>query len=123
MVTGAAPNPGAATGEPKDGDTALGAAVRLKLPELGTTLADVGKPDRPAVDGGTDLVAASMALARSSLSSPANMIPLSVPVRNVAMGMMSWKNLLSTGLMPFMGWVTNETEYKNIPHRGQQDGH
>lgn len=65
----------------------------------------LGEP--PPTGVGADLLAASMALPRSSLSSPANMIPDSVPVKNVAMGIMSSKNLLSTGLIPFMGCVTN----------------
>ncbi len=41
---------------------------------------------------GTAPAAASRALAFKSLSLPANMIPLKVPVRNVAMGMISSKN-------------------------------
>ena len=41
---------------------------------------------------GTAPAAASKALAFKSLSLPASMIPESVPVRNVAMGMISSKN-------------------------------
>ncbi len=52
---------------------------------------------------GTAPAAASKALALRSLSLPANMMPDKVPVKNVAMGMISSKNLLSTGLIPFMG--------------------
>ena len=60
--------------------------------------------------GGADFVAASMALPRRSLSSPASMMPDNVPVKNVAIGMINSKNLLSTGLMPFMGCVTKINE-------------
>jgi hypothetical protein len=76
--------------------------------------------DPPLVGGGADFEAASMALARSSLSSPANMMPDSVPVKNVAMGMISSKNLLSTGLIPFMGCVTKIRLYRTtntIPNK------
>ena len=64
------------------------------------------------------MLADSSALARRSLSSPASMIPDSVPVRNVAMGIINSKNLLSTGLMPFIGCVTKIRLYsttKTIP--------
>ena len=62
-------------------------------------------PENPpgVVGGGADLDAASIAFALKSLSSPANMIPDNVPVRNVAIGIINSKNLLSTGLIPFIG--------------------
>lgn len=79
---------------------AEGAEGRLKLMLAPPKLALALKP--PGVDGagGVDglglivgaLLAASSALARRSLSLPANMIPLKVPVKNVAMGMISSKN-------------------------------
>ena len=60
---------------------------------------------------GTAPAAASRALAFKSLSLPASMIPESVPVRNVAMGMISSKNFWSMGLMALSGCVTNMIEY------------
>jgi len=50
----------------------------------------------------------------ASLPVPANMIPLKVPVKKVAMGMISSKNLLSTGLMALSGWVTNMMLYSTV---------
>jgi len=70
-------------------------------------------------EGGGGLFAASNAFAWRSLSLPASMIPESVPVRNVATGIINSKNLLSTGLMPFMGCVTKIRLYsttKTIPN-------
>ena len=60
---------------------------------------------------GTAPAAASRALALRSLSLPASMIPESVPVRNVAMGMINSKNFWSMGLMALSGCVTNMIEY------------
>ena len=52
-----------------------------------------------------------MPVMAASLPVPASMIPLRVPVRNVAMGMISSKNFESTGEMAFKGCVTNMMEY------------
>ena len=49
------------------------------------------------------LFAASNAFACKSLSPPANMIPDSVPVRNVAIGIIISKNFWSIGLIAFNG--------------------
>ena len=94
---GAGPNDGAAAGVPNGELSALGAADLLNPKFIGAG----------GAEGGGGLLAASNALARRSLSSPANMMPDRVPVKNVAMGMINSKNLLSTGLIPFMGCVTN----------------
>jgi hypothetical protein len=68
--------------------------------------------------GGGGLFADSSAFALKSLSLPASMIPDKVPVKNVAIGIINSKNLLSTGLIPFMGCVTKMIEKrttKTIP--------
>ena len=56
------------------------------------------------------LLAASNALALRSLSPPANMIPLSVPVKNVAIGIINSKNFWSIGLIAFNGCFTKINE-------------
>jgi hypothetical protein len=50
----------------------------------------------------------------ASFPVPANMMPDSVPVKKVAMGMINSKNLLSTGLMALSGWVTNMMLYSTV---------
>lgn len=70
----------------------------LKLAFNPPKLADA---ENPLLEEGVDdvleltvgaLLAASSALALRSLSLPANMIPLNVPVKNVAIGMINSKN-------------------------------
>ena len=74
----------------------------------------VVEPDDDSVFGGPEttggLFAASNAFARNSLSLPANMIPLSVPVKNVAIGIINSKNFWSIGEIAFNGCVTNMIE-------------
>ena len=73
---------------------------------------DVGAGADGGAGGGALFVLASIAALRSSLSSPANMIPDRVPVKNVAIGIINSKNLLSTGDIPFIGCVTKISEYR-----------
>ena len=56
-----------------------------------------------AGETGGGLFAASSAFALKSLSLPANMIPDSVPVKNVAIGIINSKNFWSIGLIAFKG--------------------
>lgn len=77
-----------------------------------------GEPTEPGElggDGGTPGLftpdAASIALPLKSLSVPANIMPDNVPVRNVAIGMINSKNLLSIGAIAFIGCVTKISEY------------
>jgi len=68
--------------------------------------------------GGADLEAASIAFALKSLSSPANIIPDNVPVKNVAIGTINSKNFWSIGEIALSGCVTKIREYnttKTIP--------
>ena len=101
---------GAAGADENEGAVAaLGAAAGalLKLKLLSPRLADAENPlpellneaPNPLDDGelgaglgGAPLFAASRALACRSLSPPASMIPLRVPVKNVAIGIISSKN-------------------------------
>ena len=72
-----------------------------------------GKPDEKveledgagvgAGDTGVGLLAASSAFPLRSLSLPANMIPDSVPVKNVAIGIINSKNFWSIGEIAFKG--------------------
>ncbi len=94
VFTGAAPGGGGGGG---GGGMLMGAAGGMG--GLGGT---PGVPNPPMAGGvakpltgralGTAPAAASRALALRSLSLPASMIPLKVPVRNVAMGMINSKN-------------------------------
>ena len=66
------------------------------------------------------LLAAVNACFAASLSLPANMIPESVPVKNVAIGTINSKNFWSIGEMAFKGCVTKINEYNTtntIPNR------
>ena len=72
-----------------------------------------GAPDKGGMLGLAGVLApeaASMALAFKSLSFPASMIPLKIPVRNVLMGTSISKNFWSMGEMALSGWVTNMME-------------
>ena len=75
-----------------------------------------GAPDAPGKGGMLGLAgvlapaAASMALAFKSLSLPASMMPLKMPVRNVDMGTSISKNFWSIGEMALSGCVTNMIE-------------
>ena len=88
-----------------------GALVNVPdIPEFGIDgdSADVGEKAVVLVafgagDTGVGLVAASSAFACKSLSPPANMIPDSVPVKNVAIGIIISKNFWSIGLIAFNG--------------------
>ena len=62
----------------------------------------------PETTGG--LFAASNAFALRSLSPPANIIPDSVPVKNVAIGIINSKNFWSIGEIAFNGCVTKIIE-------------
>ena len=88
-------------------------------PDVGIEKLDVdGAGGGGGGETGGGLFAASNAFALNSLSSPANMIPDNVPVKNVAIGIINSKNLLSTGLIPFIGCVTKIRLYrttKTIP--------
>ena len=58
----------------------------------GSCAGDIGAGVEGADETLTSLLAASNALALRSLSPPANIIPLSVPVKKVAIGMINSKN-------------------------------
>jgi hypothetical protein len=68
--------------------------------------ANTAKVDAEAAQVAAEL-AASNAFICASLLLPANIIPLSVPVKNVAIGIISSKNLLSIGLIASNGCTTN----------------
>lgn len=75
-----------------------------------------GAPGAPGKGGMLGLAgvlapaAASMALAFNSLSLPASMMPLKIPVRKVLMGTSISKNFWSMGEMALSGCVTNMIE-------------
>ncbi len=131
-IEGAPPNPpppkpaGAvvAAGAPKPPAVALNpveGAPNAEAP-LGGVLNDDPNPplDDPPVDVGVELggldhpaLAAVSACFCASLSPGlANMIPLSVPVKNVAIGIINSKNFWSIGLIALRGCVTNIKEYR-----------
>ena len=77
-----------------DGAAGVAGLLKLKLVPPILALAENPPPDGVLGVGLGDppLLAASKALALRSLSLPASIIPLNVPVKNVAIGMISSKN-------------------------------
>ena len=101
LIIGAAGAVGAAKGAAGAAGAnapADGAAGLLKLKFAPPILPDAEKPPPPSDGvvgaglGEPPLLAAFSASIRASLSLPASMIPDKVPVRNVAIGMISSKN-------------------------------
>ena len=89
---------GAATdGTPTDGTPGVGNGAR------GSGAGGSGDDGLPA--------AISIAFIAASLSLPANMMPDSVPVKNVAIGIINSKNFWSIGEIAFNGCVTKMIEY------------
>ena len=99
LITGeaetAAPN-GDAAGAPKLGAVGVGALLKLKFAPPILALAENPLPPNDGVLGvglgAPPLLAAFRASILASLSLPASMIPDSVPVKNVAIGMINSKN-------------------------------
>jgi hypothetical protein len=104
-----APNP--ADGAP-NAEAPLGSVLNddpnppLDGPPEGAVGVELGGLDHPA------LAAVNACFCASLSPGLANMIPLSVPVKNVAIGIINSKNFWSIGLIALSGCVTNIKEYR-----------
>ena len=115
--SGALPNPVVGAGEPKPPGVVPNPVAGA--PNAVAPLGDVLNPpfDNPPLLGvglggrSHPEFAAFKAAACASLSPFDNMIPDNVPVKNVAIGIISSKNFWSIGLIALSGCVTNIKEY------------
>jgi len=99
------------------GGRGAGGIMLAPLPPSGTLPVDCVTGMGAGAAGAVPLAALAPCAApvmNASLPVPASMIPLKVPVKKVAMGIINSKNLLSTGLIAFRGWVTNMILYSTV---------